>query len=173
MDLDGLKRIGRTSGDVTTAWNSNWCSRPIKVNQPRENPLHERVPANTGWSRAAWLRHLVAAATNSLCGAVRTDRLQRTSTAPRAGAPAVTALRNAARSRRRARLRSTALPNDRPIVKARPSESGWPVTELSTWLTHSRGVRYLGALARAEKTAGRETGAITHLAWCDPDDDAS
>ena len=59
------------------------------------------------------------------------------------------------------------------MVKASPSESGSPVTELSTWLTHSRGVRYLGALAKAEKTAGRETDAITHLACCDPDGAAS
>ena len=31
VHLDRLKRVGRTSGDIATARNSNWCRRPIET----------------------------------------------------------------------------------------------------------------------------------------------
>lgn len=117
----GLNRLGcvlGTSRKIAATGLPHRRGQPIQLYQAKQEPLHGRPAVAVVLANSSWRKHRPQADTISLKSAVNSARVPLIWNVPVKRSSVCRASRKAALTRRRARLRSTALPNRRPKAYA-------------------------------------------------------
>ena len=120
MSFDGFSGVTRTGRQVPTTRGAYRRRRLVQADQAQHETLHHQRPSLPARLEApsSWVRQSDVASTIDEKRAVSSWRLPETRKAPIGDRPGCQPAAKAARTRRRARFRSTALPNRRPMAIA-------------------------------------------------------